>query len=68
MEKGFDWKEYFDGLKDKDGNTINIPVTGSLGLLAQGDLAVIAWKQRRDSFLQKRKAEIIQIKKDQKNE
>ncbi|MBN1968412.1 MAG: hypothetical protein JXR48_09690 [Candidatus Delongbacteria bacterium] len=34
-------------LKDKNGNLIDIPVEGSLGLLAVGARGILAWKKKR---------------------
>ena len=34
-------------LLTKDGKAINIPVNGSLGLLALGDIGLLAWREKR---------------------
>ena len=34
-------------LKTKDGELFNIPVEGSLGLLALGYVGLIAWRKKR---------------------
>lgn len=34
----------------KDGAAFDIPVEGSLGLLALGDIGLFAWRQKRRQF------------------
>ncbi len=36
----------------KDGEPFDIPIEGSLGVLALGDLGLIAWRQKRRQFKQ----------------
>ncbi|HFA52118.1 MAG TPA: hypothetical protein ENJ95_24135 [Bacteroidetes bacterium] len=36
--------------KTKDGKPFDVPVEGSLGLLALGDIGLIAWRQKRRQF------------------
>jgi len=62
----FNWQEFFNNLKDKDGNHIEIPLTGSMGLLALGDLGVIAWKLRREAHTKMRVEQITENKKNKK--
>lgn len=42
----FNWQKFFDSIKDANGNKVEIPLSGSLGLLSLGDIGVIAWKKR----------------------
>ncbi len=36
----------------KDGKKYEVPVNGSLGLLALGDIGLIAWRKRRIQYQQ----------------
>jgi len=56
------WESYFNNIKDQEGNHVEIPLSGTLSLLAQGDIAVMAWKYRRAYFIQKQKEDIIKSK------
>ncbi len=40
-------EEFLKGFATKDGQSIEIPIAGSLGLLAFGDLGYLAWKLRK---------------------
>lgn len=46
-------KEEFK-IKTKDGQSYNVPVQGSLGLLALGYEGVKAWRKRKYLFFQER--------------
>ncbi len=65
MEK-FNWQEFFENLKDMEGNKIEIPLNGSMGLLALGDLGVTAWKQRRQAFKNAKAQQVIKKKEEKK--
>lgn len=34
--------------------TVEIPVEGSLGILAYGDIGILSWRKKRDSELKKK--------------
>jgi hypothetical protein len=42
--------------KTKAGNDIDIPVQGCLGLLAYGDLGLLAWRKTKHQHLDQQKA------------
>ena len=37
-------------IKDKEGNAIEVPVEGSIGLLALGYKGLMAWRMKRKEF------------------
>lgn len=38
-------------LSSKDGKIIEIPLQGCLGLLALGDIGLIAWRQKKEQYI-----------------
>lgn len=50
-------KQFLNGFKARDGQKIEIPVEGALGLLALGDIGLIAWRMKKQEIL-KRKTNI----------
>ncbi|MEM9887208.1 MAG: hypothetical protein AAF849_15045 [Bacteroidota bacterium] len=40
-------EDLLKGFRTKDGTAIEIPISGSLGLLAYGDIGLIAWRLKR---------------------
>jgi hypothetical protein len=64
-----EWELIFQSIKDPNGNKIEIPIGGSLGLLALGDVGVMAWKKRKEHVMQRQIAAILEAKKkNQANE
>lgn len=39
-----------DQLQTADGQPFNIPADGAIGLLALGDIGIIAWRQKRQQL------------------
>ena len=52
-----------DQLQTADGQPFNIPADGAIGLLALGDIGIIAWRQKRQQL----KAEGIERQKQISN-
>lgn len=50
--------------KTKDGEKFDIPLEGSLGLLALGDIGLLAWRNKRAKYIQS----IVDRKKNKENE
>lgn len=55
-----DKKEKFElKVKTTTGQNFEIPVEGSLGLLALGDIGLMAWRQKKLEFVEKQAKEKI---------
>lgn len=42
-------KQFLSDFKTRDGQKIEVPVEGALGLLALGDIGLYAWRLKKNS-------------------
>jgi|TARA_R110000787_G_scaffold26632_1_gene74415 hypothetical protein len=50
----------------KKEKTVEIPIEGSLGILAHGDIGLLSWRKKRDLELKKKKTNTNTSKKNAK--
>lgn len=43
-------ENFLKGFKTEDGQQFEIPIEGSLGLLAYGDLGLLAWRLKKKEY------------------
>ncbi len=62
MDKAEQNKDRFDRFNDKEMEQLEIPEQGFIGLLAYGDLGLLAWRKARDIKIYRDNGEAIKTK------